>query len=73
MKRKYKHAYLLDDLTLVSESFQYNGTPFIKKPRFLDFNIFDRIWGAWGVLIGRFYPIYFADDFLKDSSKEIEI
>lgn len=67
---KFKHAYLIDDITIISESFQYNGLSFIKKPK-LNFGFFDRIFGSIGVLFGRFYPIYFADDYLKENKKEV--
>lgn len=71
--RKYRHAYLLDDLTLISESFQHNFTAYIRKPKTLQFKLRNRIFGALGVLTGKFYPVYFAEDFLKDKGATQEI
>ena len=64
--RKFRNAYLLDDLTLLSDSFQHNFTAYIKKPKNLVFTLKNRFFGALGVLTGRLYPIYFAEDFLKE-------
>lgn len=66
--KKFSDAYLLDDLTLISDSFQYNQTPYIKKPN-LDFRFWNKIFGAIGVLTGKYYPIYFAEDFFKEQKK----
>ncbi len=68
--RKFKHAFLLDDLTVISDSFHHNFEIFIKKPK-LSFTRWDRIRGAWGVLTGIFYPVYFAEDYFKEA-KETE-
>lgn len=61
---KFKNGYLVDDLLVISETYVYNSQLFLKKPK-LDFGLKNRICSAFGVLFGRYYPVYFAEDFNK--------